>query len=126
MAGSCQIYESATYSGRLLDALQEMYETQTMCDLVVAAEDTPFKVHKTVLAASSDYFKTLLTIDMKEKGICAQQMTLSTIQTAYHTFTFNNTLRPAVISQTSRLVSQERLSLGAGTSVFIMYKHAIW
>ncbi len=27
---------------------------------------------------------------------------------------------------TNRLVSQERLSLGAGTSVFIMYRHAIW
>ncbi len=31
-----------------------------------------------------------------------------------------------VISQTRWLVSQERLSLRAGTSVFILYNHVIW
>ena len=68
MAGPCQIYESATYSGRLLTSLQELYTSQIMCDLIVSADTTKFSVHKTVMAAGSDYFKALLTIDMKEKG----------------------------------------------------------
>ena len=69
MAGPCQIYESATYSGRLLNSLHELYKNQVMCDLVVGAETAKFKVHKTVMAAGSDYFQALLTIDMKEKGM---------------------------------------------------------
>ena len=69
MAGPCQIFESATYSGRLLASLQELYKSQTMCDLIVCAEEANFSVHKTVMAAGSDYFKALLTIDMKEKGM---------------------------------------------------------
>ena len=69
MAGPCQIYESTTYSGRLLNSLHELYKNQVMCDLVVGAENARFRVHKTVMAAGSDYFQALLTIDMKEKGM---------------------------------------------------------
>lgn len=38
-----------------------------LCDLTLIADHETMKVHRAVMAASSDYFKALLTLDMKEK-----------------------------------------------------------
>ena len=52
----------------LLRNLNSLKEDETLCDLSLTAENETIHVHKIVMAASSDYFKALLTLDMKEKS----------------------------------------------------------
>ena len=62
--------EMQTYPGygdSLLQGFKSLYDSQLLCDLTLVAEDKSFLVHKTVMAASSDYFRALLTLDMKER-----------------------------------------------------------
>lgn len=56
------------YCGRLLESLHSLQESDTLCDLTLMAENQPIRVHRTVMAAGSDYFRALLTLEMKEKG----------------------------------------------------------
>ena len=56
------------YGNRMLQNLFNMKEHETLCDLTLVAENESYHVHRAVMASSSDYFKALLTLDMKEKG----------------------------------------------------------
>ena len=48
--------------------LQEQRENELFCDVTLEVENQKFPAHKNVLAASSDYFLTMFTTDMKEKS----------------------------------------------------------
>ena len=63
-----EILHADNFSGRLLQSLQSLQQTGTLCDLTLMTENKPMRVHRAVMAASSDYFRALLTLDMKEKG----------------------------------------------------------
>lgn len=51
---------------KLLKSLEEFYKDETFCDYVLTAEGQEFKVHKVVMASCSDYFKVMLTGEMRE------------------------------------------------------------
>lgn len=46
--------------------LQEFHKQETFCDYVLVAEGVEFKVHRVVMASCSDYFKVMLTGEMRE------------------------------------------------------------
>lgn len=52
----------------LLRNLNLLKDDETLCDLTLIAESEAIHVHRVVMAACSDYFKALLTLDMKEKN----------------------------------------------------------
>ena len=64
--GSDLKYEG--YGDLLLRNLNSLKEEETLCDLTLTAENKTIQVHKIVMAACSDYFKALFTLDMKEKN----------------------------------------------------------
>lgn len=47
---------------------QRFRDSEFMCDVALEAEDTKFHVHKIILSASSEYFKTLFSTDMRERN----------------------------------------------------------
>lgn len=63
-----EMLQAENYSACLLHSLQSLQQADTLCDLTLMAENQPLRVHRVVMAASSDYFRALLTLDMKEKG----------------------------------------------------------
>ena len=50
----------------LISGLQEFYKQDTFCDYVLIADGEEMNVHRVVLASCSDYFKVMLTGEMKE------------------------------------------------------------
>ncbi|XP_060567211.1 kelch-like protein 13 [Ruditapes philippinarum] len=54
------------HSFKLLRGLQEFHKQETFCDYVLVAEGQEFKVHRVVMASCSDYFKVMLTGEMRE------------------------------------------------------------
>ncbi|WAR12865.1 KLH26-like protein [Mya arenaria] len=54
------------HSIKLMRGLQEFHKEETFCDYVLVAESQTFKVHRVVMASCSDYFKVMLTGEMKE------------------------------------------------------------
>ena len=63
-----EILVAEHYSGRLLNSLRSLQETETLCDLTLMTDNQQIRVHRAVMAAGSDYFRALLTLDMKEKS----------------------------------------------------------
>nr|XP_008120423.1 PREDICTED: zinc finger and BTB domain-containing protein 4 [Anolis carolinensis] len=57
-----------SHSSSLLVQLNEQRLRGQFCDITIIAEDTKFKAHKNVLAASSPYFKEVLS----EESVCRQ------------------------------------------------------
>ncbi|XP_061446723.1 zinc finger and BTB domain-containing protein 4 [Rhineura floridana] len=57
-----------SHSSSLLVQLNEQRLRGQFCDITIIAEDTKFKAHKNVLAASSPYFKEVLS----EESVCLQ------------------------------------------------------
>ncbi|CAN2387600.1 BTB and CNC homology 1 [Pristimantis euphronides] len=51
-------YESSVHSANLLLRLNHQREQGLLCDVTVVVEDQRFRAHRSVLAASSDYFLT--------------------------------------------------------------------
>ena len=60
--------KSDGYCMRLLNGLKDLQINDQLCDITLIAGDNLIRAHRAVLAASSDYFRALLTADMKEKG----------------------------------------------------------
>ena len=54
------------FKDELLDKLNELRETNVLCDTTVRAEGHDFAAHKCVLSAASAYFRALFTSQMKE------------------------------------------------------------
>ncbi|ESO98335.1 hypothetical protein LOTGIDRAFT_114310 [Lottia gigantea] len=57
---------SKNHCCKLLQGLRSLRMTDTLCDYSVIAEGQTIKVHRAVMAACSDYFRVMLTSDMKE------------------------------------------------------------
>ncbi|ETE66987.1 Zinc finger and BTB domain-containing protein 38, partial [Ophiophagus hannah] len=60
MASSVELTDSS-HSSSLLIQLNEQRLRGQFCDITIIAEDTKFKAHKNILAASSPYFKEVLS-----------------------------------------------------------------
>ena len=54
------------FKDELLDKLNELRETNVLCDATIRAEGQDFAAHKCVLSAASAYFRALFTSQMKE------------------------------------------------------------
>ena len=54
------------FKDELLDKLNELRETNVLCDTTIRAEGQDFAAHKCVLSAASAYFRALFTSEMKE------------------------------------------------------------
>ena len=54
------------FKDELLDKLNELRETNVLCDTTLRAEGQDFAAHKCVLSAASPYFRALFTSQMKE------------------------------------------------------------
>ena len=54
------------FKDELLDKLNELRETNVLCDTTIRAEGQDFTAHKCVLSAASAYFRALFTSQMKE------------------------------------------------------------
>ena len=54
------------FKDELLDKLNELRETNILCDATIRAEGQDFAAHKCVLSAASAYFRALFTSQMKE------------------------------------------------------------
>ena len=55
------------FKGELLRKLNELRETNILCDTTIRAEGQDFAAHKCVLSAASPYFRALFTSELKEK-----------------------------------------------------------
>ncbi|KAK6184999.1 hypothetical protein SNE40_007331 [Patella caerulea] len=74
---------SKNHCCKLLQGLHDLRNTDTLCDYSVIAEGQDVRVHRAVMAACSDYFRVMLTSDMKErreacvelKGVTARGLT---------------------------------------------------
>ena len=62
-----EVLTSDNYSERVLLGLRRLQEGDSLCDLTLIADNAPIRVHRPVMAASSDYFEALLTLDMQER-----------------------------------------------------------
>ena len=61
--------ETAVMSVQQLELcnLEQQRQDSDLCDVILQVEDTEFPAHRTVLAASSEYFLKMFTVEMKEK-----------------------------------------------------------
>ena len=56
------------FKDELLQKLNELRETNILCDTIIRAQGQDFPAHKCVLSAASPYFRTMFTSEMSEKG----------------------------------------------------------
>lgn len=63
-----EVMSCSQYGDHLLSNLRRLQEADTLCDLTLIADNTSIRVHRAVMAASSDYFQALLTVDMQERN----------------------------------------------------------
>ena len=63
-----ELLHSENFSGKVLSGLRSLVINDQLCDLTLVADSQRMRVHRVVMAASSDYFRVILTIDMKEKS----------------------------------------------------------
>ena len=55
------------FKDELLHKLNELRETNTLCDTTIRAQGQDFAAHKCVLSAASPYFRAMFTSELKEK-----------------------------------------------------------
>ena len=67
---SSQFHQAAlnveNYSQKVLTRLNEMRLAEVLCDYTLVAGEQQIKVHRSVMAACSDYFRAMLTSEMYE------------------------------------------------------------
>lgn len=54
---NCLSYGDSLFPSSLLQNLEQMKRMQTMCDIILVANDMEVLAHKVVLAAASPYFQ---------------------------------------------------------------------
>ena len=59
--------ERETFKDELLQKLNELRETNILCDTIIRAQGQDFPAHKCVLSAASPYFRGMFSNDLKEK-----------------------------------------------------------
>lgn len=57
---------STSLPTRIIENLRLLRKESKLCDFTIEVEDVQFRVHQTLLAACSDYFRAMLTSDSKE------------------------------------------------------------
>ena len=110
------VYVDKTRDEAILKGFRDLYESQQLFDLTLSADGKDFKVHKALIAASSDYFRAMFTNDCTEKdqktvrinGVDATSMGLVvsflyTGQVEMHTDTVQNLLSAANLFQLNEL-----------------------
>ena len=50
-----------------ISGFRELYENEQLFDITLSVDGKEFQGHKSLLAASSDYFKAMFTISLAEK-----------------------------------------------------------
>ena len=61
-----QVMTATDHSSRLVSGLDALRTDGTLCDYTIIAGGLEMHVHRAVLAACSDYFRAMLTGDMRE------------------------------------------------------------
>ena len=55
------------YCKEILQNLNSLRQESSLCDVTLVVEGREFRAHRNVLAASSPYFRTMFTSDVREK-----------------------------------------------------------
>ena len=63
--GHAVVFED--FKDELLHRLNELRETNILCDTTIRAQEQDFPAHKCVLSAASPYFRAMFTSELKEK-----------------------------------------------------------
>ncbi|XP_039271551.2 uncharacterized protein LOC120345993 [Styela clava] len=66
MASEFESSVEPTQSQRLMSSLERLRKSKFLCDFAVKVGDKSFLVHRTVLAASSEYFERMFASNMRE------------------------------------------------------------
>lgn len=61
-------HQGLTYCSELMHAMNDFRESEVLCDVTICVEGQTFHAHRTILAASSPYFKALFSNNMKENS----------------------------------------------------------
>ena len=62
-----QEFRNIRLDSKMRVVLEEMRQTRELCDITLVAGNVEIPAHKLVLAATSDYFRSMFVIDFKEK-----------------------------------------------------------
>lgn len=70
-AGSTCFFSSVTHSSRVLQGFDQLRLEGSLCDVTLVPGDgeESFRVHRAMMASSSDYFKAMFTGGMKEQDL---------------------------------------------------------
>lgn len=60
--------KNMNFRDQMFETFKSYRESDMLCDVTIQVEKQSFQVDKLMLAAASTYFKTLFTIEMKEKN----------------------------------------------------------
>eukprot|EP00066_Takifugu_rubripes_P022588 XP_011611854.1 PREDICTED: kelch-like protein 9 isoform X1 [Takifugu rubripes] len=65
----CKVFSSDEHGSAVLQGFQMFRADETLCDVVLVPGDSDetFRVHRVIMASSSDYFKAMFTGGMKER-----------------------------------------------------------
>ncbi|KAI1893095.1 hypothetical protein AGOR_G00140370 [Albula goreensis] len=72
-----------SHAKSILNAMNALRKSNTLCDITLRVEGTDFPAHRIVLAACSDYFCAMFTSELSEKGksfVDIQGLTASTME----------------------------------------------
>lgn len=101
------------HASSLLNGLNALRSCRQFCDCTLVTGDTEFPVHKSVLAASSSYFRALFATDMMEREssrIPLQGISKHSLQSVLgYVYTGEVSLSPANITHT--YIAADRLQL---------------
>ncbi|KAL4230683.1 Kelch-like protein 6 [Mactra antiquata] len=61
-----QSYSTMSFGDAMLAQMYSFYQEEVFCDFKIKVQDKIYQVHRLVLASCSDYFRAMLTHDMKE------------------------------------------------------------
>ncbi|XP_072018224.1 kelch-like protein 24 [Amphiura filiformis] len=59
-------FDDNKHVSAIFEAMQNMYESQLLCDVTLVVEDEDFPCHRCMLAACSPYFQAMFTSDLAE------------------------------------------------------------
>ncbi|XP_074547865.1 zinc finger and BTB domain-containing protein 24 [Halichoeres trimaculatus] len=66
--------QSYSHQQSILSKFSKLREKDLLCDITLVVEDRPFKAHKALLAASSDFFSLMFTTEEQSSGQSTYRM----------------------------------------------------